>query len=250
MRRLAILLLLAASVATAAIEFPALSGRVVDEAGLLSPQTRAALTEKLATHETKTGQQIVVVTLDSLHGMDITEYGYQLGRHWQIGQQGEDNGALLIVALQERKVRIEVGYGLEGVLPDAISADIIQQVILPKFRQGDYQAGIVAGVNAILAATANEYTPRGPQEKRHKGAAIFLLLVMGGLAFLLIGIASRYGGGRGLRRSTTWGGVYGGLGGGLGGGRGGSFGGGGGFGGGGFSGGGGSFGGGGASGGW
>lgn len=243
----AIVLLLAASSTLAAIEFPALTGRVVDEAGLLSPQTHAALNEKLTAHETQTGQQIVVVTLNSLHGEDIAEYGYQLGRHWQIGQQGEDNGALLIIAPQERKVRIEVGYGLEGVLPDAISFDIIQNVILPEFRQGDYQAGIVAGVDAMLAATANDYSPRGPQEKRRKGAAIVMLLLMGGLAFLLIGLAGRYGGGRGLRRSTTWGGFVGGLGAGsLGGGR---FGGGG-FGGGGFSGGGGSFGGGGASGGW
>jgi len=243
-RRLAAgVLLVAASSALAAIEFPALTGRVVDEAGLLSPQTHAALNEKLTAHETQTGQQIVVVTVNSLHGEDIAAYGVQLGRHWQIGQQGEDNGALLIVAPREHQVRIEVGYGLEGVLPDAISFDIIQNVILPEFRRGDYQAGITAGVDAILAATANEYSLRGPRERRHKGAAIVMLLLMGGLAFLLIGLAGRYGGGRGLRRSTTWGGYYGGLGGG-------SFGRGGGFGGGGFSGGGGSFGGGGASGGW
>ena len=99
----------------------------------------------LAAHERATGQQVVVVTLDSLQGYSIEDYGYQLGRHWGIGQKGKNNGALLIVAPKEHKVRIEVGYGLEGTLTDATSRTIIQNYILPSFKRGDYNAGVVGG---------------------------------------------------------------------------------------------------------
>ncbi len=107
------------------------------------------MTGKLAALESSTGRQVVVATLPSLQGYEIEEYGYQLGRAWGIGQQGENNGALLIVAPKERKVRIEAGYGLEPVLTDALSALIIQNEILPAFREGQFERGIVAGVDAI-----------------------------------------------------------------------------------------------------
>lgn len=127
-------------------EFPKLTGRIVDLAGLLDAQTEAQLTEQLAALEQKSTDQIVVVTLPSLQGYPIEDYGYQLGRHWGIGQKGKNNGALLIVAPNERKVRIEVGYGLEPHLTDAMSTLIVQNAILPRFRRGDFQGGIVAGV--------------------------------------------------------------------------------------------------------
>ena len=146
-------LLLAVGAATAAEpEFPALTGRVVDAAGILSTSVRDALTQMLARQEASTGQQIVVVTLKSLQGYTIDEYGYQLGRHWEIGQKGQNNGALLIVVPSERKVRIEVGYGLEDRLTDAASRTIIDQQMLPHFRRGDYSSGIVEGTAAILRA--------------------------------------------------------------------------------------------------
>ena len=104
----------------------------------------------LAEHERATGEQVVVVTLDSLQGYSIEDYGYQLGRHWGIGQKGTNTGALLIVAPRERKVRIEVGYGLEGELTDAISRTIIDNYILPSFKRGDYNAGVLAGTRSIL----------------------------------------------------------------------------------------------------
>ena len=103
-----------------ALTFPALTGRVVDEAGILDPATKATLEQKLSDFETKTTGQLVVVTLKSLQGTSIEDYGYQLGRHWQIGQKEKNTGALLIVAPNERKVRIEVGYGFEGTLTAAI----------------------------------------------------------------------------------------------------------------------------------
>src|SRR3546814_11267487 len=113
----------------------------------------------LASHEQATSNQLVVVTLPSLQGTAIDDFGYQLGRHWGIGQQGRDNGALLIVAPSERAVRIEVGYGLEGDLPDATAHAIIANEILPAFRQGDYPGGIAAGVDAIILAIAGAYQP-------------------------------------------------------------------------------------------
>jgi uncharacterized protein len=148
-------LLLLASVytaaASAAIDFPRLTGRVVDEANLLSPKARAQLTERLAQHERDTTHQVVVVTLNSLQGRPIEDYGYQLGRTWGIGQKDRNNGALLIIAPHERKIRIEVGYGLEGTLTDALSRNIIETRMTPHFRSGNFESGIVDGALMVLA---------------------------------------------------------------------------------------------------
>ncbi len=143
----------------AAPAFPDLSGRVVDGADLLPASTESQLIQKLADHERATTNQVVVVTVDSLQSYTIEEYGYQLGRHWGIGQEKRNNGVLLIVAPVERKVRIEVGYGLEGTLTDALSHDIIQTKILPKFRKNDYEACIVQCVSAILEVLEGTYEP-------------------------------------------------------------------------------------------
>jgi uncharacterized protein len=132
-------------------KFPALTGRVVDDAGVLNSYTVGELTLMLADHERATGEQVVVVTLPSLQGYTIEDFGYQLGRHLGIGQKGANTGALLIVAPKEHKVRIEVGYGLEGQLTDAICATIIQNYILPSFKRGDFNAGVVAGATSILS---------------------------------------------------------------------------------------------------
>jgi uncharacterized protein len=131
-------------------DFPQLTGRVVDEANLLDAAARIDLETKLETLEKQSTTQFVVVTLKSLRGRTIEEYGYQLGRHWGIGQKGSNNGVLLIVAPNERKVRIEVGYGLEGTLTDAITSVIIQSVILPRFRANDYAGGIQNGADAVI----------------------------------------------------------------------------------------------------
>jgi uncharacterized protein len=132
------------------LTFPALTGRVVDGAGLLTAADRAALTDTLAALEAKTTDQLVVVTLNSLPGTTIEDYGYQLGRHWQIGQKDKNNGVLMIVAAQDRAVRIEVGYGLEGTLTDALSRVIIESAILPRFKAGDFPGGIKRGVDDIV----------------------------------------------------------------------------------------------------
>ena len=129
--------------------FPALSGRIVDEARLLSAEREAALTTRLEALEAETGDQLVVITVNDLQGYPIEDYGYRLGRAWGIGQDEDDNGVLLIVAPNERKVRIEVGYGLEPILTDALSARIIHDDILPAFRVGGFERGIEQGVEAI-----------------------------------------------------------------------------------------------------
>lgn len=132
-------------------QFPALTGRVVDNADILSPEAEAALTAKLEALEVQSQRQLVVATIPDLQGYDISDYGYQLGRAWGLGDAERNDGALLLVAPNDRKVRIEVGYGLEGYLTDALSSLIIQNQILPAFRDGDFPGGITAGTDAIIA---------------------------------------------------------------------------------------------------
>jgi uncharacterized protein len=235
--------------AEAAPTFPTLSGRVVDDAHVLSDQTRADLDQKLAALEAKTSRQLVVVTLPSLQGYEISDYGYQLGRAWGIGQAKLNNGVLFIIAPNEHKVRIEVGYGLEPILTDALSEIIIQQAVLPRFRAGDFNGGAEAGAAALIQqlsldpSAAEARVAAAQQQTQHQGggATPFSILII--LFFVAIAISRIFGG------FGFWPLIFlGGLGGG-GRGYGGGFGGGGG--GGGWSGGGGgSFGGGGASGSW
>lgn len=236
--------------ANAAPKFPALSGRVVDDAHILSDQTKSDLDQKLAALEAKTSRQLVVVTLASLQGYDIADYGYQLGRAWGIGQAKLNNGVLFIVAPSEHRVRIEVGYGLEPILTDALSEVIIQQAVLPKFRSGDFNGGVEAGADALIQqlsldpsqaeAKAAAAAQQAQNERGTDGASPLSILII----ILFIAIAfGRIFGGFGFLPFLFMGGFGGGrsYGGGFGGG---------GFGGGGFGGGGGSFGGGGASGSW
>ena len=162
----ATLLALLLLVPALALDFPVLTGRVVDDAGILDLQTRAALTQKLDEFETKTTDQLVVVTLKSLQGTSIEDFGVELGRHWRIGQKDKNNGVLLIVAPNERKVRIEVGYGVEGALTDAVSRLIIENAITPRFRAGDFAGGITRGVDdiiSVLTGDADEWKDRAAQ---------------------------------------------------------------------------------------
>ncbi|KQT84868.1 hypothetical protein ASG51_02025 [Methylobacterium sp. Leaf465] len=136
--------------------FPALTGRVVDGAGLLKPEDRTVLETKLKAYEDKTSDQVVVATVPSLQGRTVEDYANRLFRAWKLGQAKTDNGALLLVAPNERKVRIEVGYGLEGALTDALSKVIITTAITPRFKTGDYAGGINAGVDAVLSILAGD----------------------------------------------------------------------------------------------
>ena len=227
-----------------ALTFPALSGRVVDDAQMLDPATRQQLTQTLEAHEKATGEQVVVVTVPGLQGTAIEDYGYQLGRAWGIGQKDKNNGALLIVARDDRKLRIEVGYGLEDRLTDAQSSVILNQVITPAFKNGQFSQGISDGVAAILQVLGGDplaepaYASGQGQGSDFMAEHPFVVLLLFVLFVIVVAACQFYGicnaGGGGGSRSGGFGG------GGFGGGRGG----------GGFSGGGGSFGGGGASGSW
>ena len=250
--------------------FPKLAGEpVVDAANLLDPAQETALNAKLKSLEASTGRQLAVATIPDLEGRDIADYGYQLGRAWGIGKQGTNDGVVLIVAPNERRTRIEVGYGLEPVLTDAYSSVIINTVMIPRFKAGDYPAGIDAGVDAIAqqiqlppeeaaARAAQAQAQAAAQARQSDGGGIpgaFIMLIFIGM-FVVLPLLRSFGGrrhrrGSGIGEVLLWSAInaavnssdndggWGGGGGGFGGGGGG-----------GFSGGGGSFGGGGASGGW
>ncbi len=215
-------------------------GRVSDFAGLLSPGERARIEQRLEAIERATSNQFVVAIFPSLEGESLEDFSIRLAEAWKIGQAGRDNGVILLVFLKERKVRIEVGYGLEGAIPDALAGRIIRNVLAPRFRQGDYVGGLLAAIDALDAASRGEFGPVAGPQGRRRPPPDYLVFLLPGLLFVVMFLGA-------LARRTT---VIGRRGGGFwwfGPGFGGGFGGGGG---GGFGGGGGGFGGGGASGGW
>jgi uncharacterized protein len=241
----------------AAPKFPALTGRVVDDAHMLSPATAQKLDGELADLEAKTGHQMVVATVPDLQGHEIEDYGYQLGRAWQVGRKGVNDGVILLVAPAEHKVRIEVGYGLEPVLTDALTSVILQSKVLPQFKAGHMEQGVVDGAEALIAqvslpedqAKANVAQAAARQARVHDSGGlqphipVFLIIL---IVFWVISGLLRAGGRRGGLGGLWWLPFMF-----MGGGRNDRWGGAGGFGGGGgFSGGGGSFGGGGSSGSW
>ncbi|HEY0627719.1 MAG TPA: TPM domain-containing protein [Sphingomicrobium sp.] len=252
--------------------FPKLTGRVVDEANLLSPAQEAELSAKSEALEKTTGRQFVVATVNSLNDQEIADYSYQLGRHWKIGDEQRDDGIVMVVAPNERKVWVATGYGAEGFLPDILIGRIVRDTILPRFKAGDMAGGIIAGADAVIAqsqlpadqAQQRVEQARADQSRREVSINPIPIIFMVIVFFFIVGSIARAGGGRryrgkGRRRGgldsgdvavILWGldALSRGSRGGGGWGGGGWGGGGGGFGG--FSGGGGSFGGGGAGGSW
>jgi uncharacterized protein len=231
-----------------ALEVPPLTGHVNDRAGLLSPSARQDLEARLAAYEAKTGHQMALLTLPSLEGEFVEDFSIKVVESWKLGKKGKDDGVLMLVAMADRKLRIEVGYGLEGELTDALTGRIIREVMTPAFKQGDPSRGITRGLEALIAASGGEGKPLPPEPRRavrrERGVGIAPYL----LVFLVLMLFTGGGGRRGRRRFGAGPIIFGGSS--FGGGFGGFRGGGGGGGGGGFRGGGGGFGGGGASGGW
>ena len=230
-----VMLLISVAPAWAQAPVPKLKGRVNDYANLLSQSQIQQLESVLAQFEQQTTTQVVLLTVPSLEGDAVESFGIRVAEAWKIGQTGKNNGVVLIVAPKERKVRIEVGYGLEGVLTDLQSSRIIREVITPAFKEGNLYTGIAGGLDAIMKATQGEF--QAPAERGrnvHTSGGSVLTMILGIIIFILL-ISTRTGrfilftsmmfGGRGGRSSGFGGG-------------------------GGFSGGGGSFGGGGASGSW
>jgi uncharacterized protein len=184
----AVAVMLAFAAYAFAQQFPPLTGRVVDEANLMDAATRDALTAKLAALEAKTTDQFVIVTVKSLGGRTIEDYGVNLGRTWKIGQKDKNNGVLLIVAPNERKVRIEVGYGLEGTLTDAISKFIIETSIIPRFKAGDFVGGIRRGADDIiqvLSGDAADFKQRAAARNAPQPVTVLELIIM----LIFVGVA-------------------------------------------------------------
>ncbi len=162
MSRLAFCCSLAAAIlsfttSAAALDVPPLTGRIVDLAHVLPSSTVESLTAQLAAHETQSSNQVAVLIVPSLEGESLEEFSHRVATSWKLGQKGTDNGVLLLVAIRERKVRIEVGYGLEGVLTDARSAQIIRNEIVPRFRSGEMAGGVTGGINAIIKTIEGTY---------------------------------------------------------------------------------------------
>ena len=150
-----------ASLPAAALDVPPLSGRIMDQAHALPLAVAERLSADLAAHEAKTSNQVAVLIIPSLEGEPLFDFSHRVATTWKLGRKGTDNGVLLLIAIKDRKIRLEVGYGLEGVLTDARSAQIIRNEIVPRFRAGDVPAGVTAGVQAILRTIEGTY--RAPE---------------------------------------------------------------------------------------
>jgi uncharacterized protein len=176
--------------AGAEVAVPPLKARVTDLAGVLTPAQRTALEERLAAFESTKGSQIAVLIVATTQPETIEQYGIRVADEWKLGRKGVDDGALLLVAMKDRTVRIEVGYGLEGVLPDAIAKRIVEEEVVPRFRQGDFYGGIEAGVGRMIRVVEGEPLPpprRGVQRDAADGTSLQQLFVMGLLLVFVIG---------------------------------------------------------------
>jgi uncharacterized protein len=173
---------------------PALSGRVGDLAHVLPASTVESLSTQLAAHETKTSNQVAVLILPSLEDEPLEEFSHRVATAWKLGQKGTDNGVLFLVAIRERKVRIEVGYGLEGVLTDARSAQIIRNDIVPRFRAGDLPGGVTAGIDAIVRTIEGTYQASGKTASEQGNDTMGQIVVA-----VIVGIV-----GRAVRQSAPW----------------------------------------------
>ncbi len=179
-----------------ALDVPFLSGRVIDEVGILSNETKLSIENKLKDHEKATSNQVVVLIIPSLESEVLEEYSLKVASTWKLGQKGKDNGVLLLIAKNDRKLRIEVGYGLEGSLTDALSYRIIRNEITPSFKQGNFSLGVEQGVDAILSAIAGTYKEQEESAKDEyldtvntigdSGIPILFRLFFGGMFLLVI----------------------------------------------------------------
>jgi uncharacterized protein len=200
---LPVFFLLCLSFVAYGLEAPKLQGYVNDYAELISPSAKSKIEEELRAFEQSDSTQIVILTIPSLEGENIEEFGIKVAEAWKIGQQVKDNGVLFIVSKQDRKIRIEVGRGLEGKLTDLMAGRIIDQVIKPRFKQGDFDGGVIAGVSALIDGTRGEFkSEQRPFQRRQKGLPPFLTLflflgvitlVLGSISRILSGITAAIG---------------------------------------------------------
>lgn len=181
-----------AAVATG-LEVPYLSGRVNDQAAMLSDAFKQQLEERLRVLEEETGAQVAVLTISSLEGDPIEDYSIRVVQTWKLGREGVDDGVLLLIARDDRRMRIEVGYGLEGALTDAQAGRIIDSLMTPRFREGDFEGGVGAAVDAISAAVRGEALelPEPRSDRAVPDFATFVFFFIFGLPFINAALASR-----------------------------------------------------------
>src|SRR5215467_7584638 len=189
-----LLLVLGQAKPSSALQVPPLRGRVNDLARLLSHEQSTRLEEQLTRFEQQTGHQIAVLTIPSLEGDALEDFSIRVAEAWKIGQKGFDNGAILLIVRDDRKLRIEVGYGLEGVLPDAIASRIIREIIVPRFRENDFAGGMESGISAMMTVARGEKLPAAPPRKAQSpelGSTLLFAILL--LAFLGMGFLSLIG---------------------------------------------------------
>lgn len=188
----ALLLILALASSAAALEVPFLGGRVNDTAGVLSEGTRQSLETKLKDFETRTGHQAAVLIIPSLEGDVLEEFSLKVSRTWALGRKGQNDGVLFLIAKNDRKLRIEVGHGLEGSIPDALAGRIIQDVVVPEFKSGDFDEGVTEGVDAIIAAAEGTYSPPPPRSSVSRNdfadAGILEKILISAFVFGILGL--------------------------------------------------------------
>jgi uncharacterized protein len=190
---LPVIFLLLVPLLSFALDVPKLQGYVNDYANMISPQAKAQLETELKNFEQTDSTQIVVLTVPSLEGEVIEDFGIKVGEAWKIGQKGKDNGAIFIVSKQDRKMRIEVGRGLEGKLTDLMAGRIIDLVVKPRFKRADYDGGFIAGVSALIDATRGEFKADGNHQARRRdnSSRFMTFLIFAGIAVVVLGSMSR-----------------------------------------------------------
>jgi uncharacterized protein len=189
--------LVLATVGLAELKLPELTGPVVDNAGILSANSRQSIEARLRDYQSRSGHQVVVATVPSSQGLDIRDYGNRLFRYWALGDKNRNDGVLVLVAPSERNVSIEVGYGLEGDLTDALSRVIIDHAMLPRFKLGDYAGGLLAGIDDIekaLGGGGAEIVERVRNEQSPDSAEFWIIIILFVVVLILVSRVSRGGG--------------------------------------------------------
>ena len=200
---LIIFVLLLSSIA-AALDVPALRGRVNDYAGAMQANQAQSLESQLNQLERDTGHQVAVLTVPTLDGEDIEGFSIRVAENWKIGKKGFDDGVILVVAIKDRKLRLEVGYGVEGVLPDAIAKRITADYIVPHFRQQDYSGGIVAGIAAVDKILRKEPLPEAARKKTQSRGSNLNFPVMTAITFAILCLMA-FGATANRQRNNMWG---------------------------------------------
>ena len=186
-----------------ALEVPPLRGRVNDYAGVMSQEQARTMESQLAQFEQDTGHQVAVLTIPTLDGEDIEGFGIRVAESWKVGKKGFDNGVILVVAVKDRRLRLEVGYGLEGVLPDATAKTIISDYIVPRFRAQDYAGGIISGIDAVLKVIKSEPLPESARKKDSNQGSELNSIAMFAITLAVFGLMAFASTGN-RRRSNMW----------------------------------------------